>query len=84
MSLVTTFRICAVHGIPRQRTAPHRTAYHAALHCLRTAAEMIGLVCLRALSAYLIWFTANNLKAEFELRLIFVCGDANGHFFESD
>jgi hypothetical protein len=64
----------AVHGIPRPMTAPHLTAYHAALHCLRTAAEMIGLVFCGALSAYLIWVTANNLKAEFELRLIFVGG----------
>ena len=64
----------AVHGIPRPMTAPHLTAYHAALHCLRTAAEMIGLVFCGALSAYLIWVTANNLKADFELRLIFVGG----------
>ena len=64
----------AVHGIPRPMTAPHLTAYHAALHCLRTAAEMIGLALCGALSAYLIWVTANNLKAEFELRLIFVGG----------
>jgi len=64
----------AEHGIPRPMTAPHLTAYHAALHCLRTGAEMIGLAACGALSAYLIWVTGDNLKADFELRLIFVGG----------
>ena len=64
----------AERGIPRPMTAPHLTAYHAALHCLRTAAEMIGLATCGAISAYLIWITANNLKADFELRLILIGG----------
>jgi type IV secretion system protein VirD4 len=64
----------AEHGIPRPMTAPHLNAYHAALHCLRTGAEMLWLSCCGALSAYLIWVTANNFKVSSEVRLIFVAG----------
>ena len=41
---------------------------------LPTAAEMLGLVLCGSLSAYLLWITANNLKVDFEVRLIFVGG----------
>jgi type IV secretion system protein VirD4 len=64
----------AEHGIPRPMTAPHLDAYHAALRCLRTGVEMLGLVLCGAVSAYLFWISANFLKADFEVRLIFVGG----------
>jgi type IV secretion system protein VirD4 len=64
----------AEHGIPRPMDAPHLTAYHAALRCLKTGFGMIGLVFLGCLSAYLLWITANNLDASFETRLFFVGG----------
>ena len=64
----------ADHGIPRPMTAPHLNSYHAALRCLRTAAEMLWLTSCGTLSAYLIWITANNFKVSFEIRLIFVAG----------
>jgi type IV secretory pathway TraG/TraD family ATPase VirD4 len=64
----------ADHGIPRPMTAPHLNAYHAALRCLRTGAEMLWLTSCGTLSAYLIWITANNFKVDFEIRLVFVAG----------
>lgn len=62
----------AEHGIPRPMTAPHLNAYHAALRCLSTAAGMLGLIFCRAVSAYLFWISANLLKADLDVRLIFV------------
>jgi type IV secretion system protein VirD4 len=64
----------AEHGIPRPMTAPHLDAYHAALRCLRTGVEMLGLVSCGLVSAYLFWLSANFIKADFEVRLIFVGG----------
>ena len=67
-------RYDAERGIPRPMDAPHLTAYHAALRCLSTAAGMGGLIFCGSLSAYLLWITANNIKANFDLRLIFIGG----------
>jgi type IV secretion system protein VirD4 len=69
-------RFDAERGIPRPMDAPHLTAYHAALRCLTTAGGMLGLIFCGSLSAYLLWITANNIKADFEVRLIFVGGMA--------
>src|SRR5437868_1052632 len=75
MSLINRIqKYDAEHGIPRPMTAPHLTAYHAALHCLKTGAEMFSLICCGLVSAYLLWISANLVKAEFEVRLIFVAG----------
>jgi type IV secretion system protein VirD4 len=62
----------ADHGIPRPMTAPHLNAYHAALRCLRTGAEMIGLICCGLLSAYLFWLSADLIKAQSDVQLIFI------------
>jgi type IV secretion system protein VirD4 len=67
-------RYDAEHGIPRPMDAPHLTAYHAALRVLATAGGMLGLVFCGSLSAYLLWVTADNIKANFDLRLIFLGG----------
>lgn len=67
-------RFDAERGIPRPMDAPHLTAYHAALRCITTAGGMLGLIFCGSLSAYLLWVTANNIKADFEVRLIFVGG----------
>jgi type IV secretory pathway TraG/TraD family ATPase VirD4 len=64
----------AEHGIPRPMTAPHLNAYHAALRCLSTAAGMLGLMFCGAVSAYLFWISANLLKTDVDVRLIFVGG----------
>ncbi len=67
-------RYDAERGIPRPMDAPHLNAYHAALRLLATAGGMLGLIFCGSLSAYLLWVTANNIKANFDLRLIFVGG----------
>ncbi|MGH9762801.1 MAG: type IV secretory system conjugative DNA transfer family protein, partial [Blastocatellia bacterium] len=54
--------------------APHLDAYHATLQCLETGGGMLGLILCGSLSAYLLWLTANNVNAEFEVRLVFVGG----------
>jgi type IV secretion system protein VirD4 len=64
----------AEHGIPRPMTAPHLNAYHAALRCLSTAAGMLGFTFCGGVSAYLFWISANLLKADLDVRLIFVGG----------
>src|SRR5262249_45029755 len=64
----------AEHGIPRPMTAPHLNAYHAALHCLSTAAGMLGLIFCGGVSAYLLLMSANLLNADFDVRLIFLGG----------
>jgi type IV secretory pathway TraG/TraD family ATPase VirD4 len=64
----------AEHGIPRPMTAPHLNAYHAALSCLSTAAGMLGLIFCGSVSAYLFWVSADLLKADLDVRLIFVGG----------
>src|SRR6185312_1510817 len=62
----------AERGIPRPMDAPHLTSYHAALRCLTTGASMLGLNICGGVSACLLWITANNLSADFQLRLIFI------------
>ena len=62
----------AERGIPRPMDAPHLTPYHAALRCLTTGASMLGLIFCGAVASCLLWITANNLNADFQLRLIFI------------
>ena len=64
----------AERGIPRPMDAPHLTSYHAALRCLATAGGMLGFLLCGSCSALLFWITANNVQAEFEIRLMFVAG----------
>jgi type IV secretion system protein VirD4 len=47
-------------------------SYHAALRCLRTGVEMLGLTFCGALSAYLFWLSSSLIKAESDLQLIFI------------
>jgi type IV secretory pathway TraG/TraD family ATPase VirD4 len=75
MSFVHTIeRWDARHGIPRPMDAPHLNAYHAALHCLLVASQMLVLLACGCASAYLLWLTANNFQVTFEIRLLFITG----------